>query len=300
MIDLPPFRPPSEASSYLLRVVRGCNWNRCAFCAMYRDLKFCQRKKEEVIRDIDNLHKFFPKSNTAFIGDSNPIIHKDLAEIVSYLVKKYQLSRVTAYARIKTVAYMPEQKLKELKDSGLTRLHMGLESGSERVLKLVNKGINAEEAIKACRKAKKFFEITYYVITGLGGIDLSLEHAKDTARILSLAEPTFVRVRNLTFVKGAPISSMVKPLDAKQQLEELRIIVKETKAKTYLTCDHVSNYLFTRHGPIFFGVSGYLPEDRDVMLQKIDDAVEIVETFEKIGEKVFTSNDMYRLGIITL
>jgi len=88
MYDFPPFRPPSEAGSYLVRAVRGCNWNRCAFCGMYKGVRFEIRKKEEVFRDIDNIPKYFPFSRTAFIGDSNPLIHHDIAEIVRYLRRK--------------------------------------------------------------------------------------------------------------------------------------------------------------------------------------------------------------------
>ncbi len=303
--DFPPFRPPSEARSYLIRVVRGCNWNRCAFCGMYKGIRFQQRRMEDILRDIDRIREVFPPSKSAFLGDSNPLIHRDIVEIVRYLKRQYpELERVTAYARIKTIAAMPEERLKALRDVGLTRLHMGLESGSEEVLRLVNKGITPEDAIKACRKATKYFEVTYYVITGLGGAERSEEHAKGTAEVVNAARPTFVRVRNLTLIPGTPIEKMVgrelTPLNARQQLEELRMLVENIHVRTYFTCDHVSNYLFTRSGPIFFGVSGYLPDERESMLKAIGTAIETVEALEKSGERVLTSNDMYRLGLITL
>ncbi len=303
--DFPPFRPPSEAGSYLIRVVRGCNWNRCAFCGMYKDIKFEQRKKEEVLRDIDMISKIFPKTRSAFIGDSNPLIHKDIVEIVRYLKNKHpELERITAYARIKTIANMPEEKLKALKEAGLTRLHMGLESGDEEVLRLVNKGITPEDAVKACQKATKYFEVTFYVITGLGGVERSDKHAKNTAKVINLAKPTFVRIRNLTVLPGTEIEKMVGKeltlLNARQQLEELYKLVEGINVRTYFTCDHVSNYLFTKNGPIFFGVNGYLPDEKEQMLRQIEDTIETVEALEKSGEKIFTSNDMYRMGLISL
>ncbi len=303
--DFPPFRPPSEAGSYLIRVVRGCNWNRCAFCAMYKDVNFCQRKKSEILRDIDNLRHYFPPSTTAFLGDSNPLIHRDIAEIVRYLKTKHpELERITAYARIKTIAAMPKTKLAELSEAGLSRLHMGLESGDADVLNLINKGITPEDAVKACRKATKYFEVTFYVITGLGGAERSESHARNTARVINAAKPTFVRVRNLTVIEGTPIEKMVGReitlLDARRQLEELRLLIEGIEVETYFTCDHVSNYLFTRSAPIFYGVQGRLPEDKDSMLEQIEDTIKTVEVLEKSGEKVLTSNDMYRLGLITL
>ncbi|MET1124254.1 MAG: radical SAM protein [Archaeoglobaceae archaeon] len=301
--DFPPFRPPSEASSYLIRVVRGCNWNRCAFCAMYKGCRFEQRRKEEILRDIDSIPKYFPRSRSAFLGDSNPLIHRDAVEIIEYLKKRYpEIERVTAYARIKTIANMSRERLAALRDAGLTRLHMGLESGSKDVLELVNKGITPEDAVRAGRKAK-MFETTYYVMTGLGGVERSEEHARETARVINEAKPTFVRVRNLTVIPGTPIEKLVGReitlLNARQQLEELRRLIERIKVRTYLTCDHVSNYLFAPK-PVFLGVHGWLPDDREEMLRQIEDTIEVVEALEKSGRRVLTSNDMRKLGVLTL
>jgi len=303
--EFPPFRPPSEAGSYLLRVVRGCNWNKCAFCGMYKGMRFHQRPKREILSDIDRISKIFGYSTTAFLADSNPLIHRDITEIISYLIKSYPwIERITAYARIKTIAAMPKTKLKELHESGLTRIHMGLESGDEEVLKLVNKGISPEDAIKACKKASRYFEVSYYVITGLAGVRKSVDHAKNTAKVLNFAKPNFVRVRNLIILDGTPIKNMVGreivPLNAKQQLLELRTLIENINFKTYFTCDHVSNYVFSEHGPIFHGVSGYLPEYKDEMVCQIDDALRTIETLESSGCRIFTGNDMYKLGIISL
>ncbi len=305
MYDFPPFRPPSESGSYLIRVVRGCNWNRCAFCAMYKGMKFELRKKEDILRDIDSIPEYFPSSRTAFLADSNPLIHPDIVEIVRYLKEKRpEVERITAYARIKTIAKMPEKKLLALKNAGLKRLHMGLESGDREVLELVSKGITPEDAVEAGRKATRYFEVTYYVITGLGGRERSTKHAVNTAKVINDAGPTFVRVRNLTVIEGTPIEKMIGReitlLNAREQLEELKMLVEGIKVRTYFTCDHVSNYLFTKTGAIFFGVHGMLPEDRESMLEQIEDTIKTVEVLEKSGEKVLTSNEMYKLGLIGL
>uniref|UniRef100_A0A7C3M9M4 Radical SAM protein n=1 Tax=Archaeoglobus fulgidus TaxID=2234 RepID=A0A7C3M9M4_ARCFL len=299
-MDFPPFRPPSEAFSYLIRVVRGCNWNRCLFCSMYKSIRLEQRPKEEILKDIDEIPRYFPKSRSAFLGDSNPLVHRDIVEIVRYLkTKRPEIERITAYARIRTIANMPEEKLEALKSAGLTRLHMGLESGDGEVLKIVQKGITAEDAIKAGKKAGKYFELTYYVITGLGGADRSERHAVNTAKVINEVKPTFVRVRNLT-ITNPEMEGVVKLLTAEEQLEELKKLIENIKVDTYFTTDHVSNYLFTERGTLFTGVHGRIPDEKDEMLRTIEDTLETVRALKKSGLKVFTSNDMFRLGLITL
>jgi len=299
-MDFPPFRPPSEAYSYLIRVVRGCNWNKCLFCSMYKSIRFEQRSKEEILKDIDDIPKYFPRSKSAFLGDSNPLIHKDIVEIVRYLkAKRPEVEKITAYARIKTIANIPEEKLESLKSAGLTRLHMGLESGDDEVLKIVQKGITSEDAIKAGKRAGKYFEMTYYVITGLGGVERSERHAINTARVINEVKPTFVRVRNLT-ITNPEMEGVVKLLSAEEQLEELRKLIEGIKVETYFTTDHVSNYLFTKRGAFFTGVHGRIPEEKDEMLRIIEDTLETVRALKKSGVEVLTSNDMFRLGLITL
>lgn len=299
-MDFPPFRPPSEAFSYLIRVVRGCNWNKCLFCSMYKTIRFEQRQKEEILKDIDEIPKYFPRSKSAFLGDSNPLIHKDIVEIIRYLkTKRPEVERITAYARIKTIANISEEKLKLLKSAGLTRLHMGLESGDNEILSIIQKGITSEDAIKAGKKAGKYFEITYYVITGLGGSERSERHAINTAKVINEAKPTFVRVRNLT-ITNLEMENLIKPLTAEEQLEELRKLIENIKVETYFTTDHVSNYLFTERGAFFTGVQGRIPEEKDEILQLIDDTIETIKALKKSGTKIFTSNDMFKLGLITL
>lgn len=138
----------------------------------------------------------------------------------------------------------------------------------------------------------------------MGGKERSEKHATNTANVINKARPTFVRVRNLTVIDGTPIEKMIGKgitlLNAKEQLEELMMLIEGIKIRTYFTCDHISNYLFTKSGTIFFGVHGKLPEEKKIMLEQIEDTVRTVEVLEKSGERVFTSNDMYKMGLIGL
>jgi radical SAM superfamily enzyme YgiQ (UPF0313 family) len=300
--DYPPYRPPSEAGSALIRVVRGCTWNKCAFCSMYRDMKFQQRPKNEVLRDIENLREHFPVAKTAFLGDSNPLVHRDIVEIVSFLKQKHpHIERITAYARAKTIARMSEEKLEALRNAGLDRLHIGLESGDDEVLELVRKGATRNDMIEAGKKAGKYFEVSFYYILGLGGKERMENHALSSAEVINEANPDFVRIRTLTILPGTEIEEMIGKqitlLSPIEQLEELEMLVKNIGVETYLTCDHVSNYLFYRGKPIFTGVHGNLPKERGRMLREIGDMKELLLS---AGREVLNSNDMAKLGRIVL
>ena len=307
--DFPEIRPPNEAGSYLLRVTRGCAWKKCVFCWRYGGTKFEIRNVDEIKKDILRMGEIFGYTTSAFIGDADPLVHKHLDEIIRFLKQNYpHVSRVTAYARAKTIAKMKEERLKRLKESGLTRLHIGLESGDDEILKLMKKGATSEDMIKAGLKTKKFFELSFYVIVGLGGIERSKQHVINTSKVINEAAPDFVRVRTLTIGYNNEIVDMVEegvltPLTPIQQLEELERLVKSIEVKTYFTCDHISNYLvldgadwFNRI--IFKGVEGILPNERERMIKEIRKAKEIVKNLKNKGVRILNCNDLIKLGVI--
>ncbi len=307
--DFPEIRPPSEAGSYLLRVTRGCAWKKCVFCWRYGGTKFEIRNVDEIKKDILRMREIFGYTTSAFIGDADPLVHKHLDEIIRFLKQNYpHVSRVTAYARAKTIAKMKEERLKRLKESGLTRLHIGLESGDDEILKLMKKGATSEDMIKAGLKTKKFFELSFYVIVGLGGIERSKQHVINTSKVINEVAPDFVRVRTLTIGYNNEIVDMVEegvltPLTPIQQLEELERLVKSIEVKTYFTCDHISNYLvldgadwFNRI--IFKGVEGILPNERERMIKEIRKAKEIVKNLKDKGVRILNCNDLIKLGVI--
>lgn len=307
--DFPEIRPPSEAGSYLLRVTRGCAWKKCVFCWRYGGTKFEIRNVDEIKKDILRMGEIFGYTTSAFIGDADPLVHKHLDEIIRFLKQNYpHVSRVTAYARAKTIAKMKEERLKRLKESGLTRLHIGLESGDDEILKLMKKGATSEDMIKAGLKTKKFFELSFYVIVGLGGIERSKQHVINTSKVINEVAPDFVRVRTLTIGYNNEIVDMVEegvltPLTPIQQLEELERLVKSIEVKTYFTCDHISNYLvldgvdwFNRI--IFKGVEGILPNERERMIKEIRKAKEIVKNLKNKGVRILNCNDLIKLGVI--
>jgi radical SAM superfamily enzyme YgiQ (UPF0313 family) len=287
--ELPPMRPPSEAYSLLLRVMRGCPWNYCTFCFAYKELsrKECLRPVEEVLQDIDELRCSVDywkglgaasEPRWAFLADSNAIIIRtdDLVRIVAYLCQAFpSLQRVTSYGRAKTILNKPRDDLVRLREAGLTRLHLGLESGDDEVLRRVKKGATAQEMIDAGLKVKDAgFELSEYVMPGLGGRAASRQHALNTARVLNAIDPHYIRVRTLMLVPGTALRDEYErgefePLARREILEEIGAMVEALDVSGRLCFDHMAN------PPIFQqDWEGYkLPEEKGTVLGLIHEAL---------------------------
>ena len=150
-------RPPSEASSLLIRVTRNCPWNQCLFCPAYKGAKFSKRTVDEVKKDIDSMAaelSGYSGVRTAFLQDADSLIlpANDLETILNYLKEKFpKIDRITTYARARTLSHKSADDLKRLKQAGLTRIHTGMESGSKRVLQMIKKGMTPEEVVTGGR-----------------------------------------------------------------------------------------------------------------------------------------------------
>jgi radical SAM superfamily enzyme YgiQ (UPF0313 family) len=275
--DFPPFRPPSEADSLLLRVTRGCPWNRCAFCPLYKDIRFEKRAVERVKEDIDTAEAYTGGNvETVFIGDSDSLVIKtdELCEILGHLYDAFpSLTRVTSYARAQTLKRKSLESLKKIRDAGLTRLHIGLETGSARILAQMKKGASPETMILACTKAKDArFEVSLYVLVGIGGEANWQEHASETAKVINQIDPDFIRVRTLVPQPGTPVyewwqeGSFQMP-GPETILREQKALIEDLSVTSQYLSDHISNY-----API----NGDLPADKTAMVSTIEEALERV------------------------
>ncbi|MDF2957226.1 MAG: Radical SAM superfamily enzyme YgiQ [Candidatus Alkanophagales archaeon MCA70_species_1] len=249
-------------------------------------MKFERRSVEEVKQDIKAAKIFYHAAygrapKTAFIGDSDsPIIKtEDFVEILKFLRAEIpSLRRVTSYARAKTIYRKKEEYLRALREAGLTRLHLGLETGSDELLRRVKKGATAEEMIKAGRKAKAVgFEISEYVILGLGGREFfeTREHALETARVLNEINPHFIRFRTLVPLPGTPIyekyvSGELELLTPHEVLKEALTIIENLEVESWVSFDHISNPY-----PI---PDAKLPEEKEHLLEDLRFALSLDET----------------------
>jgi len=267
-------RPPSEAGSLLLRVVRGCHWNRCRFCGIY-DLygqPYETRPLEDVLEDVDLLKAYGgDPPRTAFLGDADPLEMPAsfLVPVLDRLRERFpSLERVTSYARASSVNKKTLEELKTLAEHGLDRIHVGLESGSDEVLRFQRKGAGRKLLIRAGRKVREAgIELSFYVLLGLGGRDRWEEHAVETAHVINETRPEFVRVRRLWVHPEARLAREVAAGNFREQtpegtVRELRRLVEEiTVEGTWLTCDHANNYV---------ALHGRFLQDKAAMLRAAD------------------------------
>jgi radical SAM superfamily enzyme YgiQ (UPF0313 family) len=285
--DFPPFRPPSEANSLLLRVTRGCPWNRCTFCSMYKGMKFEIRELEEILGDIELAKELYgDRIRTVFIGDSNSLVVKTemLVKVLNGLFASFpHIERVTSYARAKTVAKKPLEDLIKIYQAGLTRLHVGLETGDRDLLKEIEKGATPEEMIEAGRKAKEAgFEYSLYVLLGIGGEEKWKQHARGTAEVLNHINPHFIRVRTFVPQPNSPLYEAMEegrfhPASPETILKETKLLLEELQVTSQFLSDHISNLL---------PLHGKLPEDKGKMIQMIEEVL-----------KELTENDQLREGM---
>jgi radical SAM superfamily enzyme len=280
-------RPPSEASSLLVRVTRNCPWNQCVFCPAYKGVKFSKRTVEEVKKDIDQMageygnHAFV---QSVFLQDADSLLlpTPDLLEILQYLKQKFpDIKRVTSYARAKTLKRKTVEELKELKEAGLSRIHVGMESGSEKVLKMIKKGITQTDIVEGGRRVVDAgISLSEYIMPGIGGKSLSEEHARETARLLNAVEPDFIRVRTFAMHPSSPMRKMVEegtfvPMTDVEIVEEIRLLVScFDKIHSYFSCADFSLNLLMQ-------VDGYLDVKKDWMLEELDRYLALTEIQKK-------------------
>ena len=186
------WRPPSEGNSFILQTTVGCSHNKCKFCNMYKNKKFKIKDIDIIKKDIDEGFKNYKNHRRVFLADGDALIipTDKLLKILDYLNNKFQyLHRITTYATPKSINDKSINDLKKLRKKGLKMVYLGLESGSEKVLKEMKKGANPEDFLKAAKKLKKAnIKNSITIILGLGGKEKSKLHAQKTGNLVSKIE----------------------------------------------------------------------------------------------------------------
>ena len=273
--DQPVYRPPSEASSLIIQAVIGCPHNRCGFCDMYKAKSFRPRSQEDILRDLKTAQATYgPNVPSLFLADGNAIVLPTprLLEICGKAKELFpHLSRITTYGSARFVVKKTPDELALLRAAGLSRLHMGLESGDDATLQNIDKGADAETIVRAGRLVVEAgIDLSLYYMVGLAGTQRWREHATASAAVINRIGPQFVRIRTFVPRRDTPLleqwqrGRLTLP-DPYEALRETRLLIENIEAATQFLSDHISNFL---------DISGPLPESREAMLTMIDDALQ--------------------------
>ncbi|MBU0969561.1 MAG: radical SAM protein [Proteobacteria bacterium] len=272
--EMGPIRPVDEADSLLIRTTRGCPWNRCAFCTLYKEMKFSLRSVADIKQDILAARQYFNGHpfETCFLqdGDSFVMATKDLIEVLESLKKAFpSLKRISSYGRAQTMVKKSTAAMKKIRDAGLNKLYCGMESGSARVLKNVKKGITPESIIRSAQLARQAgMDMTQFIILGLGGKELSREHAIETARVLNEINPDDIRVLTIGVKSDSDLGRQMA--GGKFTLPSEVEIIREQRLLIENLSGIESHYANHHNVDLLMEVRGQLPRDKPKLLAILD------------------------------
>ncbi len=266
------YRPPSEAGSLILQVTIGCAHNQCTFCGMYKADRFRVRPMEDVLEDLAWAGKNYRPVERLFLADGDALVlsNEKLLKIMDYAFEVFpELQRISIYGSPGDVLRKNPEELTELREHGLEIIYIGGESGSDKILKAVKKGVSSAELVEAVRKIEEAgIKASVTFISGLGGKDNWREHAVETGKVISLMEPTYVGLLTLMVEPGTELAEDIRTgrfqlLSPMEVLEETKLMIENIDVNK--TCvfrsNHASNYL---------SLKGDLPRDKEAMLRQID------------------------------
>ncbi|PJA32964.1 MAG: radical SAM protein [Zetaproteobacteria bacterium CG_4_9_14_3_um_filter_53_7] len=274
---MPLYRPPSEADNLIIQVTLGCSFNRCSFCSMYRTKQYSQRPFADVVADIDKAARSWPDARRVFLadGDALSLPTEQLVIILDALHAVLpKLSRVSCYATPANILHKSPDELLLLKERGLSLLYLGIESGSNLILKKITKGASRKGIAEAMLKVfNAGLKVSATVILGLGGKSHWQEHIDGTIALLNSAPVTYLSTLQLHLEAdivdefqskfGEPFAF---PDDRSMLMEQLRLISGLNPPNPVIfRSNHASNSL---------ALAGNLPRDREKMLLQLERALE--------------------------
>ncbi len=263
-------RPPSEAYSMIIQVTVGCSHNMCTFCGTYKDQKFRIKDMETIKRDIDEASRY--RFDRVFLADGDVLIlpTATLLEIINYIRKKNRhVERIGVYANTKAIIKKTPAELKELKEAGIGIMYQGIESGNKEVLRRIKKGAFPERMKETAAKVRESgIQLSQTVLLGIGGTELSMDHARDTGKLLGEMSPDFASALTVMLLPNTELYQAYRAgtfqlPDKFGLLEELKVIVEnmDVKNQCLFTSNHASNYLPLR---------AVLPDQKDEILKLLN------------------------------
>lgn len=272
--DEPLFRPPSEAYSLIFQITLGCSWNKCAFCDMYSSKKFKVRKEEDVFAEIDEVKGKAKDTRKIFLADGNAFVlsFDRLKRMVDKLNENFpKLNRISAYALPQDILAKSEDELKQLAESGLKLLYVGIESGDDELLKMIHKSETFDSTKEALIKARKAgIKLSVMILNGLGGKHYSKQHALNSAKLINAIQPEYLSTLVLSMPYGVEhfqkkFNGDFVQLNTLELIQEMGMFIQHLEVEnTIFRSDHASNYLVLK---------GILNRDKEELVKRINDVL---------------------------
>ena len=270
------YRPPSEAYSLLVQVTIGCSHNKCTFCNMFKEKQFKVRNPEEVLEDLAWARSHYSRVERIFLcdGDALCLANHKLIRILDYIRENFpECGRVTTYGRATDALRKTDEELRELREHGMTMVYLGAESGSARVLEMVNKGETREQLIQGVKRLENAgIKTSVTFISGLAGPDMWEEHAIETGKMIAEINASYVSLLTLMLQPPAPMledyrSGKFKLLSPEEVLAETCLMLKYAKPSKpcVFRSNHASNYV---------SLGGNLPADNENMIASLKRCME--------------------------
>jgi radical SAM superfamily enzyme YgiQ (UPF0313 family) len=272
------FRPPAEANSALIQATIGCSWNRCAFCEMYTSKQFRKRPFEDVKTDIKALARYFEGTKKVFLADGNAFVlaPKFLIPILEEIKLQFgNIQRVSSYALPSDILAKTDEDLRDMRALGLKLLYIGIESGDDELLGLVNKGETFKSTVEGIQKAHKAgFDTSVMIINGLGGMLYSNQHAIESAKLVNEINPRFLSTLTLSLPFGQPhfekrFAGQYQQQTIVELAKELKLFIEHLEnINSIFRSDHISNNLVLK---------GILSRDKEQVLAQLDKSIRLID-----------------------
>ena len=274
----PVFRPPAEANSAIVQATLGCSWNKCAFCEMYTSKTFRMKKFEELQHDIKGLAQYNRGVKKVFLADGNAFVlsASHLIPILKEINLQFgKLQRISSYALPKDILNKTDQELADIRGLGLKLLYIGIESGDDELLGLINKSETRQSSAEGILKAQRAgIDVSVMVLNGLGGRNYSEQHALNTAMLINQVNPKFLSTLTLSLPMGLShyqtrFKGEYIPQTVVELAKELKLMIENVNIKdTIFRSDHVSNNLVLK---------GILSRDKAELVSLIQTAIETID-----------------------
>jgi len=271
----PLFRPPSEADSLILQATLGCSYNECSFCGMYRHKQFRIRPIETLREEIRWAKQTLGPVRKVFLADGDALVAKAafLLELLGELRAAFpSLRRVSVYASPQSIRARSVEEMIRLREAGLGLYYLGVESGHDDVLADLKKGVDGAEMIECGRKvARAGVRLSTMILLGAGGRRLSLQHARESARVINAMRPRFVSTLVMTPVEGTPLWDQ----DRRGRFERLDPIELARELREFIAGLELDGSVFrSNHASNYLALGGTLPKDKQRLLRALDAAIE--------------------------